>query len=215
MSKQKVFEAIGDEGCGAESFMIRDSVCDEKTNIELCLYDGGDCCLDEGQKDLTLCRTCLCLVSVDEDLIATRFQKLDVKAFDADVYDSSALLFVSHVSSPVVSNEICSQVCLDPGLEDIVNGWLYNFERRTCTCAWFESRRCSDQVDLLAEMSPKSPENIFGTAVYIQMNRMLTCSNVLELSVNYMVNTLKLTSVLPSVPGDEQEDLLQKRSVHR
>ena len=156
--------------------MNMSSVCDETANNEVCLYDGGDCCLDKSKKDLTLCRTCLCLVSLDEEMIATKFQELDVRTFDAyKAYDSTALLFVSHVAMPVVSHKICAQVCLDPDLEDIVNGWLYDFDSRTCTCAWFESRTCSDQEDLLRHLFPVNTGNVLGTGAYIQMAKMLTC----------------------------------------
>ncbi len=45
-------------GCQADTFMIRDGVCDEATNLEACNFDGGDCCLDN--KDITLCKQCSC-----------------------------------------------------------------------------------------------------------------------------------------------------------
>ncbi len=32
------------EVCGANSFMLRDGVCDELTNNAKCHWDGGDCC---------------------------------------------------------------------------------------------------------------------------------------------------------------------------
>ncbi len=44
------------EVCGADSFMLRDGVCDEATNNEKCLYDGGDCCLSRGKKGESLCK---------------------------------------------------------------------------------------------------------------------------------------------------------------
>ncbi len=44
------------EVCGADSFMLRDGVCDELTNTALCHWDGGDCCLDKSIKDTTLCQ---------------------------------------------------------------------------------------------------------------------------------------------------------------
>ena len=31
------------QGCGSKSFMIRDGVCDQTTNNEVCLFDGGNC----------------------------------------------------------------------------------------------------------------------------------------------------------------------------
>ncbi len=42
--------------CGADSFMLRDGVCDEATNNERCHYDGGDCCLDRSVKNSALCK---------------------------------------------------------------------------------------------------------------------------------------------------------------
>ncbi len=42
--------------CGAESFMLRDGVCDEATNTQICHWDDGDCCLDQFIKDESLCQ---------------------------------------------------------------------------------------------------------------------------------------------------------------
>ncbi len=42
--------------CGADSFMLRDGVCDEATNNELCLWDGGDCCVDRSKKGTSFCK---------------------------------------------------------------------------------------------------------------------------------------------------------------
>ncbi len=41
--------------------MIRDGVCDEATNVERCLFDGGDCCL--GNKSVWNCNFCTCKLS--------------------------------------------------------------------------------------------------------------------------------------------------------
>ena len=49
---------ISSSGCDADSFMIRDGVCDEITNTERCLYDGGDCCKED--KSTELCNVCTC-----------------------------------------------------------------------------------------------------------------------------------------------------------
>lgn len=46
------------EGCPQPSW-VGDLYCDDATNIAICDYDGGDCCLEEVQVDY--CNECLCL----------------------------------------------------------------------------------------------------------------------------------------------------------
>lgn len=42
----------------AKPLWVKDGVCDDATNTELCSFDGGDCCLP--QVDKTYCTVCLC-----------------------------------------------------------------------------------------------------------------------------------------------------------
>ncbi len=44
--------------CGSDSFMIQDGVCDDMTNHEACLFDGGDCCGD--YVVTSVCVECIC-----------------------------------------------------------------------------------------------------------------------------------------------------------
>jgi hypothetical protein len=46
-------------GCPSESW-IGDGTCDDQTNIEVCQFDGGDCCLDNENIQLAYCTICLC-----------------------------------------------------------------------------------------------------------------------------------------------------------
>ncbi len=36
--------------------MLRDGICDEATNTELCHWDGGDCCQDKSTKTDVFCK---------------------------------------------------------------------------------------------------------------------------------------------------------------
>ncbi len=40
--------------------MMRDGVCDEATNIEACLFDGGDCCTENVA--VWNCKRCDCML---------------------------------------------------------------------------------------------------------------------------------------------------------
>ncbi len=44
--------------CNPQSLKIGDKVCDDDTNFEKCLFDGGDCCLET--KSTPFCRDCMC-----------------------------------------------------------------------------------------------------------------------------------------------------------
>ncbi len=47
--------------CVKYSQTFQDTVCDDKLNTEECMYDGGDCCLEE--KTTSYCMNCSCIVS--------------------------------------------------------------------------------------------------------------------------------------------------------
>ncbi len=47
------------KNCSANSFLIGDGVCDEVTNNERCLFDNGDCCLDDDESK-KYCTSCQC-----------------------------------------------------------------------------------------------------------------------------------------------------------
>ena len=51
--------------------MVGDGFCNDKTNIEICNHDGGDCCLKFVNKDR--CSECKCYL---KDICATGFHPL-------------------------------------------------------------------------------------------------------------------------------------------
>ena len=78
-------------GCGADSFMIKDGICDELTNTKRCIYDGGDCC--KADKLTHMCKMCLCKMEVDEHQLTEFYSSQHVKAFkNADDYHNIGLL---------------------------------------------------------------------------------------------------------------------------
>ncbi len=167
-----------DNGCGADSFMIRDGVCDEATNNERCLFDGGDCCLDVHKKETSLCRTCTCELLTQDDQLEKSFQELDVRQLKRAEDFSNLILTMSHLTTDVTSKGVCTTLCLIGDLADKVNGWSYDNVTRTCTCAWLESTECIQ--DVLSENKTLSPhEQSEEFQAYIQMTKFLNCSKPL------------------------------------
>ncbi len=128
--------------CSANSFMLRDSVCDEATNIALCLYDGGDCCLEA--KDTTLCKNCSCMLLVTEDDLQNDFDTWEIHPLDTSI-DFSTVISNTNSSvkvEEVVSSPVCSVLCLDHKKFDRINAWQYDAKERVCTCGWIQSTTC-------------------------------------------------------------------------
>ncbi len=46
------------ETCPQSEITLGDGLCNDETNIEVCRYDGGDCCLEE--KPNIVCTECQC-----------------------------------------------------------------------------------------------------------------------------------------------------------
>ncbi len=46
--------------CTTKSYLIGDGDCNDVTNTERCLFDGGDCCKDRSKKTSDLCLDCNC-----------------------------------------------------------------------------------------------------------------------------------------------------------
>ena len=128
--------AHGRSGCSANSFMLRDGVCDDPTNTPLCLYDGGDCCL--ANKATHLCRECACILNVDYEQINVAFSKYDVRALSNPESFDTVVSFTQLTVSNVVSVGVCIMICLDEELFGVVNAWHYDETLRECSCGWID-----------------------------------------------------------------------------
>ncbi len=173
--------------CGAESFMIRDGVCDEKTNIEACLWDGGDCCLDNGKKDRTLCKDCICRVTVDNNKLIETYKATHVKMFQ-NFEDLFPLILRTEKTVPdVFTGAICSTICLD--LSDVVNSWAFDGTTHTCICSWLKSTECITEMDLNEVRFFDDSKFAFSYAVqesFVQLTKLLHCSMTIKIIYIYI-----------------------------
>ena len=155
--------------------MLRDGVCDETTNTELCLYDGGDCCLDREKKDTTLCQRCTCKVAFDERDLKDTLNTTDVMMFENPEDFESLILRTEKTVHDVLEIDVCSAMCLEYG--DTVNGWRYNEFTGTCTCAWLKSTDCLEDLPMKEVMQFSGTNAVTSVSVtsYIQMSKTLPC----------------------------------------
>ncbi len=125
--------------CGADSFMLRDGVCDETANNAKCLFDGGDCCKEN--KDKALCRDCNCILKVDQDNLQSQFEALEIKPVESPdmlatfIGDNQWTVVVDNV----VSVGVCTVLCLEHNKADEINAWQYVANKRVCRCGWVHS----------------------------------------------------------------------------
>ncbi len=168
--------AVGKTGCGSDSFMLRDGVCDEVTNTEICLYDGGDCCLED--KDTSMCKVCTCRLRVDEKKIASQFKQLGVRQFkDPPAFNTMIGETLVVKVKDVLSDKVCSVLCLDKDKDATVNAWHFTITK-TCRCAWIESTSCIEEKDL--QNSSEIESAPFSTMVaFVQMTKMIPCGNLI------------------------------------
>ncbi len=123
--------------CGADSFMIRDGVCDEATNIEVCLFDGGDCCLE--QKNEELCGKCICKMGLDLPFIQERFEEADVQMFVDKGQFRKLIQMRAKMVQDVQNVNTCSMLCLNDDMDGKINSWLFNHTSRACKCTWINT----------------------------------------------------------------------------
>ena len=175
MNIEKRASPIVQTGCGENDFMMRDGVCDEATNMERCLYDGGDCCLEN--KDTLMCKVCTCKLKVDNGLLDNGFKELEVKQLKhSDDFDSIVTTVVAKVDQ-MLSQEVCSVLCLlEHDKRDQINAWHYNKGRRQCQCAWIESIYCNVIEKNLDQSVMDVQTSVFdSTSAFIQMNKTIPC----------------------------------------
>ncbi len=153
--------------CGADSFMIRDSVCDEKSNIAKCLYDGGDCCLEN--KDRTLCRKCICFMDVDHDELKGQFLELEIKPVeDPDNVNVNWTIEVEEVDSA----QVCAALCLEHDNADTLNSWHY--KEWICKCGWVESTSCPERM-IVQNWTMDSLDQLGEWTAFVQLHKTVPC----------------------------------------
>ncbi len=104
---QKEEDGVNSTGCGADSFMINDGVCDEATNIEKCLFDGDDCCIQDTDIDTTLCRDCICKLHVSQSDLMRKFKE-HVVHIHLDLENSAKDFKEVKVINNVANEEVCA-----------------------------------------------------------------------------------------------------------
>ncbi len=155
--------------------MLRDGVCDELTNTARCLFDGGDCCLEDKVEDF--CKVCTCKRNVDNVKMSEAFQRQNVMVIsNTDVWkqlDSS----LSQKVTDVESEEVCSDLCLEPEIDAKVNAWQYQAAKKICNCHWIPVYQfCNPDIaiDMLTVDEYYSDE-FAGYGVFYQTVKSLDC----------------------------------------
>ncbi len=171
--------------------MLRDYVCDEVTNIALCLFDGGDCCL-EG-KDRSLCRNCSCILSVDNDDLQKEFDDWDIKPLDKpeDFFGTVGTWTV--VVREVISGPVCIVLCLNHDQKDQINAWHYGTEEQICTCGWIGSTNCPEDMVLanqtMLDDGSLGMSKTFGAFwAFVQLGKTVPCGIYFVFLRTYLVS---------------------------
>ncbi len=193
----KATESNGPQkGCSANSFMINDggrlsnlkqkliyeflfSVCDELTNTEQCLYDGGDCCLEV--KQTSLCRFCTCQKKVDLVQLEQDFSNLGVKQLKKSVDFESLITYQVKRVIDVQDQFVCFLVCQDSNGEEESNSWKFEFDSKSCTCAWADHNCKEKSISLLPIAGievEKTNVPKTETVGFVMSQNLLSCSKL-------------------------------------
>ncbi len=157
------------EVCLANKTWLGDGLCEDEWNKALCLFDGGDCCLETKIK--SLCDDCFCTLDIDPYNLSSIFAADEVKTFKAKPLFDSLLKAVSKTFENVISVDVCSWLCSDPTIEEhMVNSWIYDIDRQDCKCTLIETVPCIDQTYLA---SSQRVANDFD--MYLQLRKTLPC----------------------------------------
>ncbi len=123
--------------------MIFDGVCDEVTNNDRCLYDGGDCCQVEKS---SFCQDCTCKLDVDPAALQLEMESHKVVAlFDQRQFIDIIVKEEGFKVQDVIDIHVCSKICMEQLLLETssgVNAWQYFQETRVCHCASAISTFC-------------------------------------------------------------------------
>ena len=158
--------------CGQDSFMMRDGVCDEATNIEACVFDGGDCCLEKKNEDL--CHNCVCKMSLDLGFIESKFDEQEVRMFRDDGQFRKFIQMRAKMVTDVENVDTCSMLCLNDGdIKGKINSWFFNFTSQACKCTWINTNIFLTHSDIIG--APVKYKNVSSEAItFIQMSKQFT-----------------------------------------
>ncbi len=120
------------------------------------------------------CQDCQCKWTVDAEELLTFFQTFNVK----QLQDPTNHFDPIHVEKTVVdmaSKEACDAICTHDDIGNAVNAWSYDYQERTCTCAWLTSVTC-DWEPLVSEKDIGLMDPNQQTIAYIQLTKTLACS---------------------------------------
>ncbi len=184
----------GLETCGADSFMLRDAICDEATNTEICLFDGGECCREGKVRDQ--CKDCSCRALIDLEKLQGQFEELNIKplSLTENPFDSGVALKRVTIED-VVSHETCAVVCLEHELKMQINAWQYNEDVKECQCLWMKSKSCPE-TKAVTDWNPmtKALEKMSLHQSYIQLEKNMQCGKLPHIIV--LIQTTKLKPIL-------------------
>ncbi len=171
----KVPDTTPNSGCSADSFMIDDGVCDELTNVERCLFDGGDCCRQN--KTSTLCKVCTCKIKFDDSELTQDLKKHNTNLVKNPVpYISSSVISEEKLIEDVQSKDTCSVLCLEKELENRVNSWVFHISNKTCICLWIENTFCESEDSLVPVNSQQSLQ--WQVFLYVQLDKLIACGEL-------------------------------------
>ncbi len=165
---------LDQEGCSANSFMIADSVCDEVTNIERCLYDGGDCCKPD--KSTPFCQDCTCRQTVDKAKFRQAMEDYNIHILSVTLIFGPPLVSYEHQRvEEVESPGVCAVLCLDPELDLNINAWKFDEKTRDCQCAWIGNQICHTCFKDL--MEPIDVDKFVNAKAAVQLSKTLPCGS--------------------------------------
>ncbi len=69
----------------------------------------------------------------------------------------------------VVPKDVCDTICTLPELEQVINGWKFDYQTNVCTCVWLTSLTCNWTTAL----DPN--ETLSDVVAYVQLSKTLPC----------------------------------------
>ncbi len=188
---EKTFGGKDETRCGLDSFMMRDGICDELTNIERCFFDGGDCCFEVGKKDTSMCKICTCKMTIDVESLAETVESTNVRMIAYGEEEQELIRKTEKVVKDVVEINVCFGLCLKPELSDLVNAWTFDAKTFTCSCHWLESTKCIDYASLsdviVTDAEGEEGDYQMTVSAFIQLEKALDCGKLRHSFANWFL----------------------------